>query len=381
MNFVKKTAIADGTSSSIKIWDLPTRLFHWLLVAAVAVAGLTGWLLPLNWLNLHLVAGALIAMLVVLRLVWGFTGSAYSRFASFDVRPGAVLAHVRDFRAAQAQREAGHNPLGALMVVALLAMLIAIVVSGTLVLGGAFKQGPFKSLVSFATGWQLRELHELAAYGLLALIAAHIGGVIFESRRTRENLAAAMVSGRKRGGFAHPLREAAARPALALAVGAVLVGAGAASAYALSARQPAGVPAMTANAAWAKECAACHIAFHPSLLPADSWARMMDDLANHFGEDASLDDAATAEIKDFLTANAAEHWDTLPANRLRRLNPEKPLEITATPFWTRMHDEIDDAIFKAKPVGAKQNCAACHGDAATGMFAPQAIRIPKETIQ
>jgi cytochrome c len=135
---------------------------------------------------------------------------------------------------------------------------------------------------------------------------------------------------------------------------------------------------MTANAAWAKECAACHIAFHPSLLPADSWNKVMDTLPDHFGEDASLDEVTTAEIKTFLAANSAEHWDTLPANRLRSVDPAKPTEITATRFWTRMHGEIDTAVFESKPVGAKQNCVACHGDAASGMFAPQNISIPKE---
>ena len=367
-----------GSQGSIRIWDVPVRLFHWSVALAVAVAGITGWLLPVNWLGLHLIAGGAIALLLLLRLVWGFSGSAYSRFASFAIQPSNVIAHLKDLRSPHPHREPGHNPLGALMVIALMLTLAAIVLSGALVLGGAFKQGPFKSLVSFAAGWQARELHELFAYGLLALVAGHLGGVIFESRRTQENLAASMVTGRKRAGFAQPLLTTAARP-VAAAVAALLLAGGAIAAVAsLNGRPPSGVPVMTANAAWAKECAACHIAFHPSLLPADSWNKVMDTLPDHFGEDASLDEVTTAEIKTFLAANSAEHWDTLPANRLRSVDPAKPTEITATRFWTRMHGEIDTAVFESKPVGAKQNCVACHGDAASGMFAPQNISIPKE---
>ncbi len=370
-----------GSQASIRIWDIPVRLFHWTLVAAVVVAGVTGWLLGVNWLGLHLIAGSTIALLLLLRLVWGFSGSAYSRFASFAIQPANVMAHVKELRSPHPHREPGHNPLGALMVIALMFTLAAIVLSGALALGGAFKQGPFKSLVSFAAGWQARELHQVFAYGLLALVAAHLGGVVFESRRTRENLAASMVTGRKRAGFAQPLLTTAARP-VAAAVAAVLLAGGAVAAIvSCNGRPPLGVPVMTANAAWAKECAACHIAFHPSLLPADSWAKIMDTLPDHFGEDASLDEATATEIKDFLVTNSAEHWDTLPANRLRNVDAAKPLEITATRFWTRMHGGIGDAVFTSKPVGAKQNCAACHGDAASGMFAPQMISIPKESAQ
>jgi cytochrome b len=376
-----QASAAQGGEAPIKVWDLPVRLFHWSLLAAVAIAAITGWLLRANWLGLHLVAGSAVAALVLFRLIWGFTGSTYSRFTSFIYPPSAVLEHIKGIREGHAEREAGHNPLGALMVFALLAVLASLVVTGTLLLGGAFKQGPLKSFVSFATGWQAREYHELIAYGLLALVAAHFAGAIFESKRTAENLAASMVTGRKRGGFAHALRD---RPANSVVAGAAVVlfaVVGVGSVYELSQRAPMGVPAFTANPAWAKECAACHIAFHPSLLPADSWSKVMDDLSNHFGEDASLDEAATAEIKAFLVANAAETRDTLPANRLRKVDPAKPLEITATPFWTRMHGDIPAALFTAKPVGAKQNCAACHADAATGMFAPQSIDIPEETTK
>jgi cytochrome b len=366
---------------AVRIWDLPVRLFHWLLVLTVAVASITGWLLPPTWLQLHLIAGTAIAALVLFRLVWGFTGTAYSRFSSFVFPPSVVLKHVEDLSEGRAGREAGHNPLGALNVFALLAVLAGIVLTGTLALGGALKQGPFKSFLGFDAGWLSRDFHSFLAVALLVLIGGHLAGVIFESVRTDENLATSMVIGTKREGFAHGLKSQKARPFTALVV---VVGVAALTFYAITSldqRPPAGVPHLAVDQSWAKECSACHIAFHPSLLPAASWAGIMDNLANHFGEDASLNAATTASIKAFLVANAAEQWDTLPARRLQMIDPARPLEITASRFWIRMHDFISPAVFASKAVKAKQNCQACHADAASGMFAPQEISIPEESEQ
>jgi cytochrome c553 len=190
-----------------------------------------------------------------------------------------------------------------------------------------------------------------------------------------------MVTGYKRRGLSHTVanRRPAVRGTLLACVilAAVMIGGG----LALSLRPRTGVPVLAANQPWAKECGACHIAFHPSLLPEASWRKIMENLADHFGEDASLDAKTTVDITGFLTANAAERWDTLPANRLRAINEEKPLQITATRFWVRTHRDIPPPAFAMKLVGAKQNCAACHADAATGMFAPQNINIPEETLK
>jgi cytochrome b len=362
----------------VQVWDLPVRLFHWLLVLTVAVAGVTGWLLPVSFLGPHVIFGTAIAFLVLFRVVWGFTGSAYSRFASFVFPPSVVMKHLDDLAAGRAGREAGHNPVGALNVFALLAILAGIVLTGTLALGGALKQGPFRSFLSFDAGWFARDIHSLLAVALLFLIGGHLAGVVYESMRTGENLATSMVTGRKRTGFNHALRHDRARPLVAGIVVILLTAFTTYGVVTYQNRPPAGVPVLAANAAWAKECGACHIAFHPSLLPAASWALVMENLPNHFGEDASLDPQTTAAIKSYLMANAAEHWDTLPARRFSNVNPARPMEITATQFWMRRHGDLPASVFAAKSVKAKQNCAACHADAATGMFAPQQISIPED---
>jgi cytochrome c len=104
----------------------------------------------------------------------------------------------------------------------------------------------------------------------------------------------------------------------------------------------------------------------------------MDNLGDHFGDNASLDSGVTAALLTYLTTNSAEHWDTNAANRLRKASAAEPLRITATDGWKRIHRDIPEAVFKRKSVGGKLNCASCHMDAETGRFAPRAIAIPKE---
>ena len=367
--------------SDVTVWDLPVRLFHWSLLACVAVAWYTGFFFPPGWLDVHVWAGTGVGALIVLRLLWGVTGSTYSRFSSFTLAPSRVLHHLQEIRAGHFQRDGGHNPLGSWMVVALLLTLSGLVLSGVAVLGGMFKQGPAKGFLSFSFGELIREPHELLAFLLVALVATHVAGVVFESRRSAENLVRAMVTGRKREGFVPARLSYAARPALAglvaLAGGAAI----AAGVVQLNAAAPKGVPTLIANATWTSECGDCHMAFPPTLLPADSWTQIMAHLDDHFGEDASLPNDRAQEITAFLTANAAETSDSFVANRFRRVDAVVLTEITATPFWVRSHQEIADAVFKAEPIKAKQNCAACHGDASSGTFAPQRIFIPQETTK
>jgi hypothetical protein len=195
----------------------------------------------------------------------------------------------------------------------------------------------------------------------------------------RENLVRAMVTGRKRlppdvlapkfhGGY----------PLAAAATVAVIAGPLAVLLSHLATLPPTGLRDFADNPAYQDECGACHEAFHPSLLPADSWRQVMAGLNDHFGEDASLDPATTQSIAQWLSANAAETWDTEAANRFRILAADQPLRITATPYWVAKHEEIPDAVFQRKSVGSKVNCVACHSDASNGLFDDDTISIPKE---
>lgn len=354
------------------VWDAGVRLFHWALVLSIAAALALGFLGPKWLLDWHVWAGYLAAALIVFRLVWGFAGSTFARFSSFPPSLARVRAHLSGRHGAGY----GHNPLGALMVYALLAIVLALAISGMLTLGGVVRQGPLAALTTYVGGRSAKEIHELLAWGILALVALHVGGVAFESRREGENLAGAMVTGRKRV-RTDTTSMRAARPGLAI-LALAAIGLPLAAAWTWAARQPNPfVPAGPALAEWKAECGDCHTPHHPSLLPAATWDKLMATLDDHFGEDASLDAETTAKIRDWLVANSAERYDTRAANAFRTPDAADPLRITATARWKGIHEEIPPETFKRKDIGGPVNCAACHGDAETGLFAPQRIRIPE----
>ncbi len=316
----------------ILVWDLPIRAFHWLLVAAVGAAAVTGFVLGNPVLGAHLIAGAAVAGLIGARVIWGLLGPTHARFADFAYGPQAILGHVRDILAGREHRHLGHNPLGALMVFALLLVLAAMVATGTVALGGMLKQGPLAPFASYNTGRAWFALHQPLAWLLLAMIAVHLGGVAFESRRGRENLTRAMLTGRKRPEpAADVVRARHSWPIAGAALVIVLVGAGAASVMALAALSVPGVPPAELDPAYDGACGSCHFAFSPSLNPAWVWNDIMGHLDHHFGLRVTLDPREAVQVRAYLDANSAEHWDTLPAHVFRARDPAEPLRITATP--------------------------------------------------
>lgn len=367
------------TTKRIPVWDPVVRTFHWGLVAAVTVALATGFLKTASLLDLHVAAGTLIGVLLALRIVWGFTGTTYARFASFVVSPPALLRHVAAMLRGRAKPHVGHNPLGGWMIVSLMTTLTVLLVTGVAVLGGVLKAGPLAPFASFATGRQLKELHELAAFALLALIALHVAGIVIESLRTRESLIVAMLRGWKhQRADAEAALPRRAKPALAGALSImVLLSAGAATAH-FSRLPVAGLPSQPLDPVYAKECGACHSPHHPSIAAAATWASVMRGLDSHFGDNASLDEPAATRLAAYLADNAAGHWDTQASNRLARAAATDPLRITATDGWQRLHRHVDKAVFERRSVGGRVNCSRCHGDAEAGRFDPRAIHIPEE---
>jgi cytochrome b len=371
-------APADAT----RVWDLGVRVFHWLMVAAVAIALVTGLFGPRNSLTIHIAAGAAIGGLVASRVVWGLTGSTYARFSSFPVDLPAIEADLAGLVAGRRPRYRGHNPLGSLMALALLVVVALSVTTGVITLGGVDKQGPLAFAAPFAAGKLAQRIHLALAYGLLALIAGHLLGVAYESIQAHTNLPLAMITGKKAASATdHAVRPAKAKPVLAGLCVLILMTGAVHQIVALSARPAFGVPAGPLDPTYAQECGSCHMAYPPSLSPSARWIAIMDGLPDHFGEDASLDPGLTSRIRAYLTMNAAEKWDTRAAHELQRSNAQDPLRLTATPFWIRMHQGIPESIFKSRAVGAKGACEKCHSDASTGRFDPQDIHIPERASQ
>ena len=362
----------------VRVWDLPTRLFHWLLVAAVTVAMVTGFVAPEWWMGLHIAAGYTIVLLLVFRFVWGVFGSEYARLVNLAGSTRYLSAYLRGLALLRPPHYVGHNPVGALMIFAFFAVFVGLVVTGLMVEGGEEKQGPFAGLATYALGHSAKWFHWVLAFAALVTIFIHICGVFVESWLQNVNLVRGMISGWMpvpSGFIIPPQREA--RPLAALLVcSGIAVGIG--GALLSLARLPArGVPEMPISDTYQAECGACHWPYHPTLLPRASWAAIMDSLPDHFGEDASLPPEMSAEIARYLDAFAAESSDTEAANRMRTVSASEPRRITKSPFWIAKHSNIDGATFKSHSVKSEGNCIACHKDGDSGRFDDQAIAIPK----
>jgi len=177
----------------IKVWDLPLRIFHWLLVIGFFIAYLT----EDDLLTIHVWAGYLVSGLLVFRLIWGFIGNDYARFSNFLCSPAKSIAYIKDLIALKTQRYIGHNPAGAAMIVLLLISLLATVITGFAVYGADQAAGPLAAIGS-ANEKMWEEVHEFFANFTLILVLVHVAGVAIESYIHRENLAKAMVHGFKK---------------------------------------------------------------------------------------------------------------------------------------------------------------------------------------
>lgn len=376
------STIATAARPQVRVWDLPLRLFHWLLAASFATAWLTR---DDRLLDLHVFAGYLFAGLLLFRLLWGFAGSRHSRFRDFAYGPRSVLGYVADLLRGRAAAFTGHNPAGSWAIYGLLALGLGIAVTGLLTFGGEERHGPLAGLIGFAAGAQAHQLHELLAWSMLALVAVHLIGVVVESWLHRENLAAAMVHGHKRSALAPVAAHGALAGLLLLAVagGAFFWFEGYLDQTPDRPYVPFTGPTLPDNATWREECGGCHLAFAPSLLPTRSWERLLDEQESHFGEDLMLEPETVEELRAFLTANAAETAPTEAAWKIDRsiAAGEQPLRISATPYWKAKHAEIPEAVFTLPPVNSPANCAACHLDADAGTFEDGAMRMPAEPQQ
>ncbi len=185
-----------GEHRHIRIWDLPIRLFHWLIVALFAVSWWTAENDQLDW---HFRSGYAILALLLFRLFWGFAGGATARFASFIHGPGDVLRYARHLLDRPARPALGHNPMGGWSVAAILLLLSAQVGLGLFAIDvDGVEGGPFSYLVSFETARRVAWLHGLVFNVLLGLTGLHVVAIAFYLLYKRENLVAAMVTGYRR---------------------------------------------------------------------------------------------------------------------------------------------------------------------------------------
>lgn len=371
----------EKATEKLLIWDLPTRVFHWSLVLAFSAAWLTS--LSDRFLFHHVYAGYVFIGLLLFRLVWGVVGSHYARFRSFAHDWSSVSEYLKGLMTGQAARYVGHNPAGSYAIFAMLVLGVFVSVSGLMVLGGEEGHGPFKGIVSFDVGVASKGVHEIAAITMLLVAGFHFSGVVFESVFHKENLIWAMITGYK------PVHKEAQRVNVHALIAVVMLGgifgSGVYYFYGVITQTEdkpflafKGAP-LPDNDTWRSECGDCHLAFHPSLLPARSWQRMMEQQEEHFEEDLALDEETIDEIRVFLTENSSEKGLTEFARWITREVPanEVPMRITEINYWQRKHKDINEAYWSSSLVGSKANCSACHRDAEQGWFEDSNMVLPK----
>lgn len=178
-------------AGAIKVWDGPTRLFHWLLVVLL---GFSWWSAETGRMDWHRLSGIVLLGLLLFRLVWGFIGGSTARFASFIRSPRRVMAYLRADPAAP--RTSGHNPLGAYSVLAMLLLLALQIATGLFAVDiDGLESGQLSYLVTFGHGRVAAEMHELVFTLLQIAAALHVAAILFYLLVRRRNLISPMVTG------------------------------------------------------------------------------------------------------------------------------------------------------------------------------------------
>ena len=181
---------------TVRVWDLPTRLFHWLLVALVAASFATGKIGG-NAMIYHEWCGEAILALLIFRIVWGFIGSAPSRFGTFLAGPSTVFRYALTLLRRDEDHHLSHNPLGGWSVMAMLLILLIQAGTGLFANDDIFIEGPLYEWVSKATSDRLTSIHRINHDVIIVLVAVHVAAVLFHLVYKKENLILPMITGMK----------------------------------------------------------------------------------------------------------------------------------------------------------------------------------------
>jgi len=370
------------------IWPIANRLSHIMLIVFLAVSYLLGDYKEL--LDYHIAFGLALGVAFTFRIIWGFIGPKYSRFKDFDFSIDNlksymlnVLSHILGNHKSS-EEHIGHNPASSFAIIAMAILTYFAIFFGFLAQGIEKNHGIFAFLHNdyFKQMEIFSGLHSFFANALIFVIAAHVGGSLIDKFIKKSDAIDSMVSGYKETSVKEDVKVNIFQIAFSFIWiivslfslyymiftkdNVLLASASVKQNYALL------------HADFSKECSDCHMLYPPYLLPKKSWTLMMSDLENHFGEDASLDEATNLSILDFLNKNSAENSSQSSAFHINKelKNDNKTIAITKTPFWQHTHERIDKNIFKNDKIKSKANCKACHKDIEKGVIDYRLTKIP-----
>jgi len=212
-----EAALAD--TADLRVWDLPVRAMHWLLVIGIGVCWWTG---VENELEYHLYSGYAILWIVLMRLYWGVVGSSTARFVNFVRGPKAILDYATTLHRRDTPHAHGHNALGAISIVVMLGLVLTVVILGLFAVDvDGLYSGPLSSYVTFKQGRHIAHLHYDWFNILLWVIGLHLAAVIFYFLYKRQNLVGPMISGKRQGAVGEA--EMTHVPLWRLVIGAAIV--------------------------------------------------------------------------------------------------------------------------------------------------------------
>jgi cytochrome b len=218
-------------NTHVRVWDLPLRIFHWCLVALIAVSMYTGFSGGFREMDYHMMSGYAVLTLVIFRIAWGIAGSGHSRFTTF-IKPRAVWPYLKGLLNKDQPPSLGHNPLGAISTIVLLLLLGIQAVTGLFANDDIMLEGPLVHLVENETSNYLSGVHDINKTILLCFIGLHLVGIAFHEIYKKERLILAMLTGKKKTDTRRdsPAGEAP-RPILEVAVATALFSTTAALVY------------------------------------------------------------------------------------------------------------------------------------------------------
>ena len=364
------------------VWALPTRLFHSLLIISIILAFILSE--SENLLPYHAAIGYGVGVLIVFRIIWGLIGPKYSRFKDFPLSiKEAIEFSLSIFH--PKKKYLGHNPAASFVMIALIIVLFFVTLSGVLTYGiqegrgivGFLNSSFFKEMELF------EEIHEFFTTLLLFLIVIHLIGVVIDYLFHREDETWKSIFTGYKNIEGEPVSLTLFHKFIAflffiIFIIVIFVAVQKDSIFQASIYNK--VEYNKLSATFVEECSACHTLYPPFLLSKQSWKKLMqkEALANHFGDDASLDEATRVAIKKFLIQNSAQ-TSTKEASVYIGQNPNNNdiIAMTQSSYWKEKHKNIDKNIFKSKKVISKANCKACHSDIEKGLIEDSNIKIPK----
>ena len=374
------------------VWPVYTRIIHWLIASSFTLAFIFS--LYENLLNLHVAVGIIFGLMLVYRIIWGFIGPQYARFATLKLSLEKLKFYfVEKVQNRYREIPAGHNPASSWFTIIVIVVGSVISITGLLLYG--IQEG--KGYLGFLNDHYYMHMHSLfvvhqyASYTLLVWAIIHVAGVLVEQFYHKTNMIFAMITGYKKakGEDSQTGKYKSGLTWVFLIISTLVFY------VSIDGRNnPFVVSKYTQHDykhesfTYYSECGACHKPYPPFMLPSSSWKRIQGGLSNHFGEEISpsmekgenrisLNDQTV--IFNYLVNHSADtSTREISVKVMESLNGARGRKsITKIKYWKDVHSGISHDTFKSAGVKDKSNCFACHKNFDKGMLEDIDIAIPK----